>query len=54
MGKHSVFEALTSDRAINRICTSEIFSSEKFIFYSRILNQKECLLKKSLGTGYHS
>ncbi len=30
-GKHSVFEALTSDRAINRIwCTSEIFSSDKF------------------------
>ena len=30
-GKHSVFEALTGERAINRIwCTSEIFSSEKF------------------------
>jgi len=30
-GKHSVFEALNSERAINRIwCTSEIFSSEKF------------------------
>ena len=27
-GKHSVFEALTSERAINRIwCTTEIFSS---------------------------
>jgi len=30
-GKHSVYEALSSDRAINRIwCTSEIFSSDKF------------------------
>jgi len=30
-GKHSVYEALRSERAINRIwCTSEIFSSEKF------------------------
>jgi len=30
-GKHSVYEALSSDRPINRIwCTSEIFSSEKF------------------------
>ena len=30
-GKHSVFEALNSERAINRIwCTSEIYSSEKF------------------------
>ena len=30
-GKHSVFEALIGERAINRIwCTSEIYSSEKF------------------------
>ena len=30
-GKHSVYAALTSERAINRIwCTSDIFSSEKF------------------------
>ena len=30
-GKHSVYEALISERAINRIwCTSEIYSSEKF------------------------
>jgi len=30
-GKHSVYETLSSDRAINRIwCTSEIYSSEKF------------------------
>ena len=29
-GKHSVFEALVSERAINRVwCTSEIFSSEE-------------------------
>ena len=38
-GKHSVFESLKSDRAINRIwCTSEIFSSEKF--YSLLKNFK--------------
>ena len=36
-GKHSVFEALTSERAINRIwCTSEIFSSEKFYILLKI------------------
>ena len=30
-GKHSVYEALCSERSINRIwCTSEIFSSDKF------------------------
>ena len=30
-GKHSVYEALISERSINRIwCTSEIFSSDKF------------------------
>ena len=30
-GKHSVYEALSSGREINRIwCTSEIFSSDKF------------------------
>ena len=38
-GKHSVFEALNSERAINRIwCTSEIFSSEKF--YILLKNHK--------------
>ena len=30
-GKHAVYEALISERAINRVwCTSEIYSSEKF------------------------
>ena len=43
-GKHSVYEALTSERAINRIwCTSEIFSSEKFYILLKDLNQKESL-----------
>ena len=38
-GKHSVFETLNSERAINRIwCTSEIFSSEKF--YTLLKNLK--------------
>ena len=38
-GKHSVYEAIISERAINRIwCTSEIFSSEKF--YTLLKNQK--------------
>ena len=42
-GKHSVYEALSSDRAINRIwCTSEIFSSDKFY-----LLLKDCLLYTS-------
>ena len=42
-GKHSVFEALTNERAINRIwCTTEIFSSEKFY----ILLKKHKFIKK--------
>ena len=33
-GKHSVFETLTGERAINRIwCTTEIYSSEYSILY---------------------
>jgi len=40
-GKHSVFEALSSERAINRIwCTSEIFSSEKFYILLKNLKSK--------------
>ena len=40
-GKHSVFEALISERAINRIwCTSEIFSSEKFYILLKGLKSK--------------
>jgi len=54
-GKHSVYETLSSERAINRIwCTSEIFSSDKFYICLRILNQKEFLLKKFLGTGFRN
>ena len=41
-GKHSVFEALTSERAINRIwCTSEIFLQEILYFTQGFLNLKE-------------
>ena len=40
-GKHSVFETLSSERAINRIwCTSEIFSSEKFYILLKNLKSK--------------
>ena len=40
-GKHSVYEALSSDRAINRIwCTSEIFSSDKFYILLKDLKSK--------------
>jgi len=36
-GKHAVYEALSSGRAINRIwCTSEIFLQTNTIFYLRI------------------
>ena len=47
-GKHSVYEALSSDRAINRIwCTSEIFSSDKFYILLKDLKSKGCLLYTS-------
>jgi len=40
-GKHSVYEALSIDRAINRIwCTSEIFSSDKFYILLKDLKSK--------------
>ena len=46
-GKHSVFEALTNERAINRIwCTTEIFSSEKFYISLRDLKSKGVLVEE--------
>ena len=46
-GKHSVFEALNSKRAINRIwCTSEIFSSEKFYILLKDLKSKGVLIEE--------
>ena len=46
-GKHSVFEALVNERAINRIwCTSEIFSSEKFYILLKDLKSKGVLVEE--------
>ena len=46
-GKHSVFEALINERAINRIwCTSEIFSSEKFYILFKDLKLKGVLIEE--------
>ena len=46
-GKHSVYEALISDRAINRIwCTSEIFSSDKFYILLKELKSKGVLIEE--------
>jgi len=46
-GKHSVFETLISERAINRIwCTSEIFSSEKFYILLKDLKSKGVLIEE--------
>ena len=46
-GKHSVFEALNCERAINRIwCTSEIFSSEKFYILFKDLKSKGVLIEE--------
>ena len=46
-GKHSVFETLTSERAINRIwCTSEIYSSEKFYILLKELKSKGVLIEE--------
>ena len=46
-GKHSVFEALISQRSINRIwCTSEIFSSEKFYILLKDLKSKGVLIEE--------
>ena len=46
-GKHSVYEALSIDRAINRIwCTSEIFSSDKFYILLKDLKSKGVLIEE--------
>ena len=46
-GKHSVYEALVSDRAINRIwCTSDIFSSDKFYILLKDLKAKGVLIEE--------
>jgi len=46
-GKHSVFEALNNERAINRIwCTAEIFSSEKFYILLKELKSKGVLIEE--------
>tara|TARA_A100001035_G_scaffold231697_1_gene193934 strand:- start:123 stop:1127 length:1005 start_codon:yes stop_codon:yes gene_type:complete len=46
-GKHSVFEALNNERAINRIwCTTEIFSSEKFYIVLKDLKSKGVLIEE--------
>ncbi len=46
-GKHSAYEALSSDRAINRIwCTSEIFSSDKFYVLLKELKSKGVLIEE--------
>ncbi|AIQ94961.1 23S rRNA (guanosine(2251)-2'-O)-methyltransferase RlmB [Prochlorococcus sp. MIT 0604] len=46
-GKHSVYEALSSDRSINRIwCTSEIFSSDKFYILLKDLKSKGVLIEE--------
>ena len=46
-GKHSVYEALISQRAINRIwCTSEIFSSDKFYILLKELKLKGVLIEE--------
>ena len=47
-GKHSVYEALISERAINRIwCTSEIFSSDKFYILLKNLKSKGVLIEEA-------
>ena len=46
-GKHSVYETLNSERAINRIwCTSEIFSSDKFYILFKNLKSKGVLIEE--------
>jgi len=46
-GKHSVFEALSSERAINRVwCTAEIFSSDKFFILLKDLKSKGVLIEE--------
>jgi len=46
-GKHSVYEALISQRPINRIwCTTEIFSSEKFYLLLKDIKLKGVLIEE--------
>ncbi len=46
-GKHSVFEALSNERPINRIwCTSEIYSSEKFYILLKDQKSKGVLIEE--------
>jgi len=46
-GKHSVYEALNSNRAIYRIwCTSEIFSSDKFYILLKDIKSKGVLIEE--------
>jgi len=46
-GKHAVYEALSSGRAINRIwCTSEIFSSDIFYILLKNLKSKGVLIEE--------
>ena len=46
-GKHSVYEALISQRPINRVwCTTEIFSSEKFYILLKDLKSKGVLIEE--------
>jgi len=46
-GKHSVYEALSSQRSINRIwCTSEIFSSDKFYILLKDLKSNGVLIEE--------
>ena len=46
-GKHSVYETLISERAVNRVwCTSEIFSSEKFYILLKELKLKGVLIEE--------
>ena len=46
-GKHSVYEALSGERPINRIwCTSEIFSSDKFYILLKDLKSKGVLIEE--------
>ncbi len=46
-GKHSVYEALSGERPINRIwCTAEIFSSDKFYILLKDLKSKGVLIEE--------
>ena len=46
-GKHSVYEALSIERSINRVwCTSDIFSSDKFYMLLKDLKSKGVLIEE--------